>query len=196
MKPRLTSVLASKIPLLLSLLLPLVPARAATSVWTNTAGGNWSVTNNWSPNNVPAAGDTVFITNAGTYTVTVDASPTLAALTMGADSGTQILAQAANTLTLNGPSSLGTNVTYNFSGGTLAGTGTLVVQRVFNWTAGTMNDTGKTVFTNSATVNFSTAGTKLWRQRTVDNYAGVTYSGAGCRRIIWRSGTTWGGRPF
>ena len=47
---------------------------AADIVWTNTAGGNWSSTNNWSPNQVPGASDTAWITNNGTYTVTLNAS--------------------------------------------------------------------------------------------------------------------------
>lgn len=47
-------------------------AEAATINWTNTAGGNWSVANNWSPNQVPNNADVVRITTPGTYTVTLD----------------------------------------------------------------------------------------------------------------------------
>src|SRR5947209_8443633 len=45
--------------------------RANNISWTNTAGGNWSVAANWSPNVVPSFSDNVFITNSGTYAVTL-----------------------------------------------------------------------------------------------------------------------------
>jgi hypothetical protein len=63
--------------------------QAADIVWTNTAGGNWSSTNNWSPNQVPSTNDTAWITNNGTYAVTLDANVTLGGLALGGDSGTQ-----------------------------------------------------------------------------------------------------------
>ena len=43
-------------------------AHAATITWTNTSGGNWSVANNWSPNQVPTNADVVLITTPGTCT--------------------------------------------------------------------------------------------------------------------------------
>lgn len=54
------------------------PAHAATFVWTNLAGGNWSNPTNWSPNQVPgqsnsvSSTDDVLINNSGGYTVTFD----------------------------------------------------------------------------------------------------------------------------
>ncbi len=53
-------------------------ASATTIVWTNTADGDWSDASNWNPNQVPGQlngatnADDVWITNAGTYTVTLD----------------------------------------------------------------------------------------------------------------------------
>jgi hypothetical protein len=32
-------------------------AHSATITWTNTSGGNWSVANNWNPNQVPTNAD-------------------------------------------------------------------------------------------------------------------------------------------
>src|SRR5260370_31746136 len=57
--------------------------RAATIAWTNTAGGTWNTAANWTPNQVPDAGDDALITSNGTYTVTLDVSPTIASLTLG-----------------------------------------------------------------------------------------------------------------
>jgi hypothetical protein len=40
-----------------------------------------------------------------------------------------------------------------------------------------MEGSGTTAFASSATVNFATGNTKVWRQRTVNNHALVTYTG-------------------
>src|SRR5690349_1393702 len=47
-------------------------ARANDSVWTNTAGGNWSIPGNWSGGVVPGAADNALFTTAGTYTVVLN----------------------------------------------------------------------------------------------------------------------------
>jgi hypothetical protein len=67
-------------------------AQAATYTWANTAGGNWSVAANWSPNGVPSSSDTAKITAVGTYTVTLDENANVNNLTIGgAGSGAQTL---------------------------------------------------------------------------------------------------------
>jgi hypothetical protein len=135
-------------PIILMLITAL-SSQADMISWTNTAGGNWNVAANWSPNQVPGAGDTAIITNDGSYTVTLNASTTLAGLELGAGSGTQILAQAANTLTLNGPGAIGPNGRYNWSGGTLAGTNVVDVSGVVNWSGGNLNaDAALSIATN------------------------------------------------
>ena len=65
---------------------------AATITWTNTSGGIWSATNNWSPHQLPTNNDSVFITSPGTYNVVVDSSGinvyvTITNLTLGAGGG-------------------------------------------------------------------------------------------------------------
>ena len=64
------------------------PVRAAQLLWTNLNGGLWNAATNWSPNQVPGAADSVVITNAGTYTVTNNASVTISAIVLGLDPGT------------------------------------------------------------------------------------------------------------
>jgi hypothetical protein len=66
---------------------------ASSLVWTNTAGGNWSSAANWNPNQVPAATDDAVITNAGNYTVTLDANATINRLILGGNGGTQSFIQ-------------------------------------------------------------------------------------------------------
>jgi hypothetical protein len=63
----------------------------APNVWTNPAGGNWNVAANWSLGRIPTPDDIVVITNAGTYTVTLSESATMASLTLGGASGQQTL---------------------------------------------------------------------------------------------------------
>ncbi len=54
-----------------------LPSQANAYTWTNTSGGYWSNPNNWSPNQVPSTNDTAVIAIAGTYSVTLDVSPTV-----------------------------------------------------------------------------------------------------------------------
>jgi hypothetical protein len=71
------------------LLASLVSGRLAadTIVWTNTAGGVYSVAANWNPNRVPVASDTVsFSSKAATaYTVALTATVSNNAMTVGSD---------------------------------------------------------------------------------------------------------------
>ena len=67
MKTRISILLAA-----LALLAAVSAAHAATITWTNTSGGSWFVTNNWSSHQLPANTDTVLITVPGTYTVAID----------------------------------------------------------------------------------------------------------------------------
>jgi hypothetical protein len=147
-------------------------APAANIVWTNTAGGNWNTAANWNPNTVPGAPDTAVITNDGNYTVALNASATLAGLHLGGASGTQTLAQAAHTMTLNGPGTLGPHGRYNWSGGTLAGTNALVVM-----SGGQVNLSGTGVKTlNGALTN---AGTVVWSGAGGIFFYGVLHNAAG-----------------
>lgn len=156
----MTKAMKTKSPVSISLLLLgwLVTSSvspAAVITWTNLSGGNWNVAANWSTNQVPSTNDIAIITNAGTYTVTLNVSPTLAGLVLGGPSGTQVLAQAGNTLTLNGPGSLGPNGRYNWSGGTLGGAGGLAVA-----TGGQVNLSGNTTKTLSGSL--TNAGMLTW----------------------------------
>jgi YVTN family beta-propeller protein len=59
--------------------------------WVSPAGGTWSTGANWSTGVPPGPLDTAVIALAGTYTVTLDVSPTVAGLTLGGTSGAQSL---------------------------------------------------------------------------------------------------------
>jgi len=119
-------------------------AHAADIVWTNTAGGNFATAANWNPNQVPAGGDTAWITNDGTYTVTINTSATIASLMLGGSNGTQTLSHVSGVLTL-GSGAGSDHAVYNLSGGTVTGSGSLALAGILNWTAGIIGSSGATL---------------------------------------------------
>ena len=60
-------------------------------VWTNTVGGNWATASNWSPNGVPGAADKAYITNNGSFTVSISSSAGLSKLILGGPGGAKTL---------------------------------------------------------------------------------------------------------
>ena len=93
-------------------------AHAGNVIWTNISGGNWSTGKNWKAHQSPGSADTAFITNAGSYTVTLDISPTITSLVLGRTngSGAQILSANSKTFKLTGTATIATS-------GVLSGTG-------------------------------------------------------------------------
>jgi hypothetical protein len=120
-------------------------AHALNLVWTNAAGGDWSATNNWDPNQTPGTNDAAFITNAGVYTVTLSANVTLTNLTLGGSSGQQTLATTNFSLTLVSaqPSLVDSNGVFLLQGGLFSGP--LTVSGQFNWTAGQLGNSPVTL---------------------------------------------------
>lgn len=78
--------------------LALGQAWAVTYGWTNTLGGDWFLSSNWSPHGTPKDGDTALITNNGTYTIVIPTNGvTLSRIILGGTSGTQTLVQGSFT---------------------------------------------------------------------------------------------------
>lgn len=119
-------------------LLLAAPARAADIIWTNTASGNWDAAANWRPNTVPGASDNVWITNNGTYTVSLSVTTAVANLTLGGTSGVQTFnLQGPYKLTLNGSGlERTTNGVFQLGGGTLDLPGNLVLNGPLIWREG------------------------------------------------------------
>jgi hypothetical protein len=77
----------------------------ATDTWTGVYGGNWSDPTGWSGGTVPAAGDTVQLSQAlnGPYTVHLDANEgAYAALTVSTANATLALYYGGLTLSVTG----------------------------------------------------------------------------------------------
>ena len=81
------------------MLLSTYHAQAVLVSWTNNAGGNWSTGSNWSNGTGPGTNDTARIILNGTYTVTLDADPTIRHLIIGGNTGRQTLSITSHALT-------------------------------------------------------------------------------------------------
>ena len=172
-----------------------LPPNVGSYTWTNTAGGNWSVAANWSPNVVPGPLDDAYITTPGSYTVTVYAAASVANLTLGGASGIQTLAINSPTFTLHSGGVVSGNGVLAFGGGTLSGPGPLTVNGALNWTGGTISTTSVTVnnvltisggatkllegactLVNTATANWSGGTIELSSPAVISNAAGGTFN--------------------
>ncbi len=140
----------------------------APIVWTNTAGGSFGTPANWSPNQVPLSTDTALITNSGTYFVTNNNLNSVGSLTLGGTTGTQTLVISGLTLALGSASTGNAQGAVIISGGTLGGSGSLVLAGPMIWGGGTITNqvqfNGGT-FSNSLTLNAGqviNTGTLSW----------------------------------
>ncbi len=181
---------------ILALLLTLtavVESQADLLTWTNTSNGNWNVPLNWSPHQVPSTNDIAVITNAGTYTVTLNVNPTLAGLVIGGDNGTQTLATAGHTLTLNGSGMVNRRGEFLLSGGALSGTNQVAIAGVLAWEYGAIdtnavvvvNADGQVTIASGATHakflygSLTNSGTITWRPVGNFNIGGTLHNLAG-----------------
>src|SRR5262249_25094011 len=128
---------------------------AAQIEWTNSAGGNWSAPANWRPNQVPSASDQAIITNAGIYTVNADISIVVKGFTLGGTSGNQTLIVNGPSLTVNGPSSISSNVLASVFNGTLGGSGSLSVAGLLNLFGGSLTGTGSLIVETNGVVTLN-----------------------------------------
>ena len=164
-------------------------AYSTTITWTNTAGGNWSDASSWNPNQVPGPSDNAVITNAGTYLVTLDVSPVVAALTLGGSSGQQTLATAGNSLTLTNASMVKTNGVLQLEGGVLGGAGPLAVNGTLDWTAGQIGaGTVLTIATNGLILaNPGASGSSVDFSGVLTNAGTIVLTNGGIRCIAYTS---------
>ena len=149
-------------------------ASAATISWTNTSGGNWNTPANWSPNQVPGAADTAVITTPGNYSVSLNSSPTVAGLTLGAASGntTQTLLTAGQTLTVNGAIQLSSQGQFLLNGGGLAGKS--VFTGNLTWTGGSLS--GQLTMATNSVLKILAGGGNGFNGLILTNFGTVTWT--------------------
>jgi hypothetical protein len=125
-----------------------------TFVWTNTAGGDWNVAANWSPNLVPGSNESVLI-GGGTS------------------------ASSGPTITENSNVDL---VDFTFGSSTfipvLTGSGRITISGTGIWNTGTMSGTGSIVVLPGASMSLPySPGIGLVFNRTLENAGSVTWGG-------------------
>jgi hypothetical protein len=150
--------------------------------WNSATGGNWGDATKWTPSGVPTAGDDAVITLAGTYTVTLNVNAQVASLTLGGSSGTQTLSMSANTLTLDGASTINSFGALTQNGGTIAGAGNLSISGPFTWGGGAQTGTGTTAVNGTLTITGG-GNHDLTSSRAFNTNATTTWSSAGAVRI-------------
>jgi hypothetical protein len=166
--------------------------RGATISWINNSGGVWSDPANWDAYVVPSSSDSVNITAAGIYTVTVDTNVSIASLTIGGASGQQTLTDGTHTLSITN-TLVTANGIFDFRGGTFNG-GSLTDQGTFNCGGGIVaipvtvagggvlnfNGSAVTIYaplTNAGTINWS--GSTLNVYNNAAAYTGAIYNQSG-----------------
>jgi hypothetical protein len=134
--------------------------------WTNAAGGAWSVGANWDRGTPPGPADTAVIELDGNYSVVLDQSASIASIRIGGTTGQQRLLVSSNTLTIGTLGTFGQTSTLELSGGTIDGPGAIIHSGQFFWTGGTLAGAGSLQTTSGSLTELS-GGTKVLLQRFV-----------------------------
>ena len=151
----------------------------ATITWKVNSSGNWSTATDWGLGRIPAAGDAVVINTASPITVTYDsAAPSVAvnSLTVGADN---FDVAGGNTLSITSSASFGgllevdqgilnfntvnaSIASFDQTGGTISGTGTLTVSGAATFDFGNSFEeetgTGTTLLQGTTTYSYGYIG--------------------------------------
>ncbi|MBI2570077.1 MAG: hypothetical protein HYV63_23995 [Candidatus Schekmanbacteria bacterium] len=152
----------------------------ATYTWVG-ASGSWSTPGNWSPSGPPTSGADVII-DAASYlrsvVVTLDQDATVDNLTLTSDAtySAELSLSGSKTFTVNGASTVDSFSTLTLQNGVLAGIGGLVIDGTFNWSGGTIEGTGALTVNSGAVVsggNWKTLDTRVLTT------VGGTWSGTG-----------------
>lgn len=148
----------------------LLPGWAADLVWTNLAGGSWASAANWSPNKVPTATDNAFITNQGSFTVTLGINGAVSNLFLGAGPGSvsNRLDQNA-TLAVHGTARVLTNGWFRMSG-QLSVSNAFRNGGYFQWLDSAMRGLGSFVNESGGYLQTRATGVSTLGVRSFDNF--------------------------
>jgi hypothetical protein len=141
----------------------------ATITWNNSNGGNWNTASDWTPNQVPGAGDDAEIDASGTYTVTITSSvavkslTTVSGATVAISNGDSLAWTTGSTITNNGMIALNST-----------GTGTMISLNGTNGGTITLDGSGALVLGNNANNSIEADGFSL----TLNNNSTIEGSGA------------------
>jgi hypothetical protein len=151
-------------------------ALATTFTWTGSAGdNNWFTPGNWSPSGVPGASDTATIPSG---TPAVNAPVEVAVLTL-------------TTGTLSGSGQISVSQTLNWNGGTISGTGSLVLLPGTTWAITSGNVTLSRTLRNEGTITWSGTGNITVSNGTLTNDNLIQFTAAaGSPSLLAGAGTS------
>ncbi len=169
-------------------------ASAATLSWTNTAGGSWHVAANWLQHAIPGAGDTVLVTNVGSYSVLITNSVSPASLLIGGAGSPNVVVD--NFATLSCASCVITNGgTMTWSNSWINGALTILSGGQLNCAAPNNSYLYGLIITNQGTVTWGSGGLSsggppstaiynsgLWQITGNNTFA---YGGGGSGTPVW-----------
>lgn len=140
---------------------PLLPILANPIIWTNSNGGNWDAPENWNPNGLPDDSSDVIITNAGSYTVSLNSEAQVSSITLGSDD-----VSGAQSLTINAGGAL-------YVSGDGFHSGVIVKPKgILNIDSTSMRLFGS--LTNAGTINLTNATIQIFDSATSDNASELT----------------------
>jgi len=147
-----------------------------TTRWVDPISGNWNDPARWD-NGLPAVSNAPVIDVDGTYTVTMNVSPTVPGFRLGANSGSQTLTIPSGTLTLTGSATVHSNGVVQFNNGVINSNGSILVRGTLNWVRGTMQDPARTLIATGAVLTMSgSQDKKLDRRRILENRGLVVWT--------------------
>ena len=183
---------------LLMLAASIQTAPAPSLRWINPAGGNWSNPTNWSTGVVPGTNNSVLISDGNMYTVVLDVNATVNTLTLGGSTGTQILSDSTNNLTVSSAANVNAGGVLLIGGGTFSGASSINSGGVLDWAGGTFAGTLRVApnglldiyspasKTLSGAITNAGSGSIVWNGGNINvTNSGVFYNQTGALFDIW-----------
>jgi hypothetical protein len=164
--------------------------------WTNVAGGSWNVPTNWVPARVPNATNTAIITNAGSYTVTVDADAAVSNLLVGLNGApvTNQLTVYPASLTVGSNATFATNATL-YLASTFVNSNLVVVDGKFYFDAGALAGNGRWLLGTNSITTLRTGGYKYLNSGFVENFGAFNFDGTEYRGLAFANNVTFTNQP-
>jgi hypothetical protein len=142
-------------------------APAPVIAWTGGGGDTfWSNTANWNLGRLPQVTDSVVIDLPGAYTVTMNSAATVRWLQVGGQGTPTFLVQGGATLQADTIAVFLAGSTLTMTGGTMRG-GPILLLGTFNWNGGTMAGTEDTFVAAGATATIGTTASGILDDRTL-----------------------------
>jgi len=150
--------------------------RAEEVFWVNDAGGNWSTVANWDTGTLPGEQDAVFITQPGSYIVSLDVSASISSLTVGDGLDAQKLNVGGQSIDISTAALVRANAVLDLNSGSISGDAPITIEGELNWNNGTLAGPSPLTIAAGATLNMPTSFDKHL-SRPLDNHGTIEWTG-------------------